>query len=197
MIKFRRSICDISEYQTGNLPTNAEKLDAPATTEDMMKKATPIAAALCVIMFLAMFIKTVTAHAMSIFPPAILAGVVIGFILLIVHEWLHAIVYPKAAEVTIGKLKGKMVFVALSSHPLKRSRFIWMCLLPFVLGIIPLLLFFFSPSQWTIFNGVMFGMACMGMVSPCPDVYNVILVMKQSDKNSKIMFYGDDVYKIP
>lgn len=197
MIKIKKTICDISEYQTGNLPKNAEKLDGPVTTEDMMKKAIPIAVALCVVMFLAMFIKTITAHTMVIFPPAILLGFAFGFLLLIVHEWLHAIVYPKAAEVTISKLKGKMVFVALASYPLKRNRFILMSLLPFVLGIIPLLLFFFSPSQWTIFNGVMFGMACMGMVSPFPDVYNVVLVMKQSIKSDKIMFYSEDIYKIP
>ncbi len=187
----------MSKYQTGNLPINAEKMDAPSTTADMMKKAAPIAVILCVVMFMAMFIKTITAYTVIIFPPFILVGFVLGFFMLIVHEWLHAIVYPKEAEVTIGKLKGKMVFVALSSYPLKRSRFISMCLLPFILGIIPLLLFLFSPPQWTIYNGVMFGMACMGMVSPFPDVYNVILVMKQSNKDDKIMFYGDDIYRIP
>lgn len=133
---------------------------------------------------------------MVIFPPAVLAGFIIGFILLLVHEWLHAIVYPKEAKVTIGRLKGKLVFVALASYPLKRSRFILMCLLPFLLGIIPLFLFLLSPAECTVFNGIMFGMACMGMVSPYPDVYNVILVMRQSSKNQKIMFYGDDIYKI-
>ena len=42
----------------------------------------------------------------------------------------------------------------------------------------------------------MFGMACMGIVSPFPDVYNVILVLKQTKNTDKIMFYGDDVYRI-
>ena len=45
--------------------------------------------------------------------------------------------YPRNALVTIGKITGKISFVALASYPLKRRRFIVMCLLPFVLGIIP------------------------------------------------------------
>ena len=196
MIKFVKTIDNISEYQCGELPTTAEKLDAPVTTEDMMKKSIPIAIALCLIMFLTVFIKIFMSKSRVIFPPMVLGGCFLGFLLIIVHEWLHAIVYPKEANVTIGKLKGKMVFVALASYPLKRIRFIFMCLLPFLLGIIPLMLFILSSPQETVFNGLMFGMACMGMVSPYPDVYNVILVLKQTKSTDKIMFYGDDVYRI-
>ena len=42
----------------------------------------------------------------------------------------------------------------------------------------------------------MFGMACMGMVSPFPDVYNVIVVLRNTNKNDAIMVYKDDMYKI-
>ena len=124
MIKFVKTIDNISEYQCGELPTTAEKLDAPVTTEDMMKKSIPIAIALCLIMFLTMFIKIFMSKSRVIFPPMVLGGCFLGFLLIIVHEWLHAIVYPKEANVTIGKLKGKMVFVALASYPLKRIRFV-------------------------------------------------------------------------
>lgn len=196
MIRFVKTIDNIIEYQCGELPTTAEKLDAPVTTEDMMKKSIPIAIALCLIMVLTMFIKIFMSKSRVIFPPMVLGGCFLGFLLIIVHEWLHAIVYPKEANVTIGKLKGKIVFVALASYPLKRIRFIFMCLLPFLLGIIPLMLFIVSSPQETVFNGLMFGMACMGMVSPYPDVYNVILVLKQTKSTDKIMFYGDDVYRI-
>ena len=196
MIKFVKTIDNISEYQCGELPTTAEKLDAPATTEDMMKKSAPIAIALCLILVLSMFIKTFMSESKVVSPPMVLGGSFVGFLLIIVHEWLHAIVYPKEANVTVGKLKGKLVFVALASYPLKRNRFIVMCLLPFLLGIIPLMLFILSSPQNTVFNGLMFGMACLGFVSPYPDVYNVILVLKQTKRTDKIMFHGDDVYRV-
>ncbi len=196
MIHFQKQIEDIDKYQNGKLPQGAQKLRMPPP-EQMMKKAFPIAACLCAVMFVSMFLKTFISHSSVIHPIGILIGAVLGFALMLVHELLHAAVYPKNADVTIGKLKGKLVFVALASYPMKRNRFILMCLLPFVLGIIPLVLFVISPPENKMFNGIMFGMACMGMVSPFPDVYNVIQVLKQAKKKDSIMFHRDDTYRVP
>ena len=197
MITFKKSINNPNEYQCGNIPHNAKKMNSPSSINEMMKKATPIAIILCLIMMISMFIKTYVSNQIVIHPIAILFGFLIGFALLLVHELLHAIVFPKKADVTIGKLKGKLVFVALASYPLKKTRFIVMCLLPFLLGIIPLIVFAFSPADKTILNGLMFGMAGIGMVSPFPDVYNVFLVLKQTKNKDSIMFYEDDIYRIP
>lgn len=49
MIKLKMSIEDISEYQTGILPKNAVKIETPQSIEEMMKKAAPIAAVLCIL----------------------------------------------------------------------------------------------------------------------------------------------------
>lgn len=197
MIAFKSVIKSPSEYQCGPLPSGAIRLDTPASIDEMMKKAAPIAMALCLLMPVSLFCKAWQQHAMVVFPPAILAGLLIGFALLIVHEWLHAIVYPKEAAVILGRLKGKMVFVALVSYPLKRSRFVLMCLLPFLLGLLPLAAFLLSPADNTVLNGVLFGMACIGMVSPYPDVYNVLQVMRQARREDALLFAGDDLYRIP
>lgn len=196
MIKVRLSINDINEYQTEILPDNAVKIETPGSIDEMMKKSVPIAGILCLLLFATMLCKTILSGTVVISPLFILVGFIIGFVLLIVHEWLHGIVFPKEADVTIGRIKGKVTFVALASFPLKRFRFIVMCLLPFVLGLVPLIFFIFCPAEYKIFNGIMFGMACMGMVSPFSDVYNVILVLRKAKRNDAIMFYQDDMYKI-
>ena len=197
MILFKKNIENIDEYQRGTLPDNAENLTASESTDEIMKKSMPIAVILCIFVSAVMFIKIYVSSSVVVSPIALLSGVLIGFALLIVHEWLHAIVFPRKAEVTIGKLKGKLVFVALASYPMKRKRFIFMSILPFILGIIPLLIFICSSPESIVLNGLMFGMACMGMVSPYPDIYNVILVLKKTQKNDEIMFYKDDLYCIP
>lgn len=196
MIKVRLSINDINKYQTGNLPDNAVKIETPENIDEMMKKSAPIAVILCMLLFTTILCKTILSGTVVISPLFILVGFIIGFVLLLGHEWLHGIVYPKEADVTIGRIKGKVTFVALASFPLKRFRFIAMCLLPFILGLVPLIFFIFCPAEYKIFNGIMFGMACMGMVSPFPDVYNVILVLRKTKRNDAIMFYQDDIYKI-
>lgn len=196
MIKVRLSISDINKYQKGNLPDNAIKIETPESIDEMMKKSAPIAVILCMLLFATMLCKIILSGTVVISPLFILVGFIIGFVLLLGHEWLHGIVYPKEADVTIGRIKGKVTFVALASFPLKRFRFIVMCLLPFILGLVPLIFFIFCPAEYKIFNGIMFGMACMGMVSPFPDVYNVILVLRKTKRNDAIMFYQDDIYKI-
>ena len=50
-----------------------------------------------------------------------------------------------------------------------------MCLLPFMLGIVPLIIFLFSH----------------------PDIYNVSIILKQAEKDDSIMFYKDEMYRIP
>ena len=196
MISVNMKIEDTAALQRGNLPTNSTKLDTPKSLDELMMKAAPIAGSLCAVMFAAMFLKSFLCRTMVIHPMGIVLGFLIGLLLLPVHEWLHAIVYPKEADVTIGKVKGKFQFVALASYPMIRARFILMCLLPFVLGIVPLVIFLVSPAEARLINGVMFGMAGIGMVSPFPDVYNTFVVLKQAGKADMIMFYEDDIYRI-
>jgi len=196
MIKLKPIIADVKEFQRGDLPQNAFRIDTASSINETLKRAFPIAAALCAVLFVTMFVKTFVNHVVVVNPLAVIGGVLAGFLLLAVHEWLHAVVYPKGAEVTIGKLKGKLVFVALASYPMTRARFILMSLLPFVLGIFPLAVFIVSPAENRVLNGFMFGMAGMGMVSPYLDVYNVLAVLKQSKRGDRIMFYEDDLYII-
>lgn len=197
MIRFSAAIENAGDLQKGDLPAEAVKLRSPSSTGEMMLKAAPIAGVLSMILAATMFLKTFFNYMRVISPIALIFGVAVGYALLWVHELLHAVVYPKEASVTIGRLKGKLIFVALASYPLKRGRFVIMCLLPFVLGLIPLCIFLISAPYNLILNGIMFGLACMGMTSPYPDVYNVISVLRQTKRSDMIMFFGDDIYKIP
>lgn len=106
MVKVRLSISDIKEYQTGILPDKAVKIETPQSINEMMKKSAPIAGILCILLFAAMLCKTILSGTIVISPLFILVGFIIGFVLLMVHELLHGIVYPKEANVTIGKMKG-------------------------------------------------------------------------------------------
>lgn len=196
MIRFDWSMEDASSLQRGSVPERAGRIEGPSSDDEMMRAAFPIAAALCLLMTGIMCVKTRACHEAVVSPWGILVSCTVGFLLLIVHELLHAIVYPKEASVTVGKMKRKPVFVALASYPMKRRRFIQMCLLPYVLGLVPLAAFIFSLPANHLLHGMMFGMACMGMISPYPDVYNVLLVLKGSNKSDCIMSYEDDLYRV-
>ena len=108
----------------------------PKSSKEQMIKALPFLIPVIIVMFLAMFIKTYIAKDIVIKGWTIFIGLFIGFVLLFVHEFLHAIVYPKKVTKYIGIVK-PFTAVALASYPLSKKRFILMCLLPYILGIIP------------------------------------------------------------
>jgi fatty acid desaturase len=112
MIKFKNNIDNICEYQTSILPDKVTIIKTPKSVEEMMKISFPIAIILCLIMFITIFIKTLLAKTVVISTIMLMVGLLIGFSLLIIHEWLHAVIYPKNATVTIGRLKGKLTFFA-------------------------------------------------------------------------------------
>lgn len=187
-------IDDVSAYQQGYLPENAVKIKAPRSIDEMMAKAVPFLIPSFAVIFSSMFFKVFLCDDFSIKPLYILIGFLCGLILLPVHELLHAAVYPGGAEASIGFMPKKAAAVALCSYPLRRKRFVLMCLLPFVLGIVPIALFWILPGHMAALNSFLFGLAAMGLSSPYPDCYNVFLVMKQAPKNAAIQFYKDDLY---
>ena len=186
---------EIEKYQKGELNSKAVKMKMPTTMNEMMNKALPFLIPAFIIMFALMNIKTSINQQNVVNRLFILIGAIIGFALLLVHEVLHAIVYPKGVNTYVGIAK-PITFVALASYPLSKKRFIVMCLLPYMLGIIPLIVFWLSPAYLRELNGVLFGMACMGMASPYPDAYTVYQVIKQVPKNKQVQYYGEDIYYV-
>lgn len=182
----------MKDYQVGKLSKNAKKMNMPTTSKEMMIKALPFIIPAFVILFLSVYFKSGEFFLLRLY---IIIGVLLGFLALIIHELLHAIVYPKNANVYIGIAK-PITFVALASYPLKKEKFILMCLLPYILGIIPLILFWIMPITDMKIHSILFGLSAMGLGSPYPDLFNVYQVLKQTPKNCKIQFYKDDTYYI-
>ncbi|RKJ21120.1 DUF3267 domain-containing protein [bacterium D16-50] len=187
---------EIADYQKGYLDSKAKQMELPATLKEMMTKALPFALAPFAIIFLSIFIKTSLAGETVIEPIFFVGGFVAGFIGLFAHEWLHAIVYPLNAAVYIGFHPKSFAAVALVSYPLKKWRFILMSLLPLLLGIVPIALFWLTPIEWKDWGGFWFGLSIMGLISPYPDCYNVYQVVKQTPPKCRIQNYGDDTYWI-
>ncbi len=182
----------MKDYQVGELSKNAKKMNMPTTSKEMMIKALPFIIPALVILFLSVYFKSGEFFLLRLY---IIIGVLLGFLALIIHELLHAIVYPKNANVYIAIAK-PITFVALASYPLKKEKFILMCLLPYILGIIPLILFWIMPITDMKIHSILFGLSAMGLGSPYPDLFNVYQVLKQTPKNCKIQFYKDDTYYI-
>ena len=184
---------DIEKYQKGNLDSKAIKMEMPKTMNEVMLKGLPFGIIPAVIMLLSGRIKENIYSQTLLYRKYIFIGLLIGLVLALIHELLHAIVYPKEAEKYIGIIK-PFTFCQLASYPLSKKRFILMSLLPYILGIIPYIVFWVIPAKYVILNSIIRALGLFGMVSPYPDAYNVYQVLKQVPKGKKVQFYGNDTY---
>lgn len=182
------------DFPTADIPKNAKKLDSEEDMKKMQIKALPFIIPSILVCFICMFLKTFIASEKVINVGFLFIGVIIGFLLIIVHELLHAIAFPRNSIVYIGIMPKSLTAVALSSSPVKRNRFIFLSILPIILGIIPLVIFCFSSNNLKELNGLMFGMAIMGMVSVYPDIYNVFNILKVVPKNATIQNNKNTTY---
>lgn len=182
------------DFPTSDIPKNAKKLDNEEDMKKMQIKALPFMIPSALICFICMFTKTFMASEKVINIGFIFIGVIIGFLLVIVHELLHAIAFPKNATVYIGFMPRSFTAVALSSSPVKRNRFIFLIILPIILGLIPLVIFCFSSNDLKELNGILFGMAIMGMISVYHDIYNIFNILKVVPKNATIQNNKNETY---
>ncbi|MGN0595269.1 MAG: DUF3267 domain-containing protein [Hominimerdicola sp.] len=193
-LKWIGIVDDVAQYQQGELPTNAVKLKSPKNMVEMQIKAFHFLIPFILFLAVSMFCKVFFSENFLPKPLFIVLGCLCSFPLLLVHEILHGIVYPKSANVYIGIMPKSFTAVALASYPLSRKRFVLMCLLPFVLGIVPMFLFWILPSEYVGLNCFLWGVSTLGLISPYVDCYNVYQVMRQTTKDSMIQFYKDDLY---
>lgn len=182
------------DFPIAQIPKNAKKLDSEESLKKMQIKALPFMIPSVLLCFICMFAKTYIANEKIINISFIFIGVVIGLLLIIIHELLHAIAFPKNATVYIGIVPKSFTAVALSSSPVKRNRFIFLSILPIILGVIPLVIFCFGSNSSKELNGLMFGMAIMGMVSVYPDIYNIFNVLKVVPRNATIQNNKNETY---
>ncbi len=185
---------DLGQYQMGDLPDGAKKVNVPEDMDELMIKAIPFQLIAIVIVTASVFVKVSLANKLPFAPMWVVIGFVLGFLALVIHELLHAIVFPKKATVYVGIYLKSFGAVALSAYPLKRWRFVLMSLLPMVLGVVPILLFWVLPPEYKMVNGVMLGMAMMGLTSPAVDIYNVCKVLGETPRGCTLQFYGDSLY---
>lgn len=187
-------IKDEGEFPSANIPKNAIRLDSEEDMKKMQIKALPFMIPSILLCFISMFIKIFLAGEKVFNIGFLFVGLVIGFLLIVVHELIHAMFFPKDAIVYIGIVPKSFTAVCLSSSPVKRNRYIFLSLAPIILGLVPLIIFCVSDNNLKMLNGIMFGMAIMGMVSVYPDIYNIFNILKVVPKNATIQNDKNETY---
>ena len=113
-----------------------------------------------------------------------LHGLVLLLLLIIPHEVLHALCYPKKSTVNIYIIAKYLSGCAWSSTPISKKRFIIMSLFPyFVLSIAPLILLMVVPHNELILQ-TLIGLASYSALSCGGDFLNAFNALTQMPNNS-------------
>lgn len=108
------------------------------------------------------------------------------FVAMPLHEFLHAISYPKGAKVYIGVSLKQLRAYAASSAALSRGRYIMMSLAPLIPGIIFLSVFVVCPISMKWLMTICVVPSFMGLISPAPDYMDVLIILRKVPKGAMI-----------
>lgn len=172
----------------------SEKVVKINRPDDILKSSLPYGIIPFAICFVSVFIKKNASEEFIFDLRFMPIGFLIGFLLIPVHEFLHAICYPKEAVVYVGVCLKKVAAYAVSFHPISKCRYIVMSLAPMILGVIPLVIFIICPLHQKSLLTICVVPAFMGLISPSPDYMDVLYVIKQVPNGSKIQASNEGLF---
>lgn len=182
------------QLKIGNLPENAVKFKEPETPAKLSMVASLFIIPVIFIVGITFFIKDKMGISETLYNFSIL-GMLLSYLVIIPHEFLHAIAFPVEAEVEIWySFKHMMAFV-FSTHPTSKWRFIFLSLLPnIVFGFIPLVAWIFMPQSLGAITDITINFAIFSLMMGCGDFLNVFNALTQMPKNSITQLSGFHSY---
>ena len=172
------------EIEEKIIPENAVLIDRP---DDIIKASIPYMIIPCIVCFVAIFTKKAQSDEFIFnlwFMP--LSFIIGFFVAMPLHEFLHAISYPKGAKVYIGVSLKQLRAYAASSAALRRGRYIMMSLAPLIPGIIFLAVFVVCPISMKWLMTICVVPSFMGLISPAPDYMDVLIILRKVPKGAMI-----------
>ncbi len=164
------------EIREKDIPSDAVGINRP---DDIVKASIPYMILPCVLCFLVVFARKRISPDFSFDMRFMILSYVIGFVAAMpLHEFLHAVCYPKGTTVYIGISIKQLRAFAASSAALTRERYILMSLAPATTGILSLIIFLTAPvsAKWLI--TICLVPSFMGLLSPAPDYMDVIFLLR-------------------
>lgn len=126
---------------------------------------------------------------------ALLISSVLVVIFLPVHEYLHAIIYPKSAVIYMGFLRETGGMFISSQSPIKKRRYIVMSIFPFcILSLFPFIVYCFISLDKIFFNNLLFWFAFMTSLSTTGDFYNIYQTIKKIPKKAIMQVSDNKMY---
>lgn len=183
------------QLPVGTLPDNAVRFKEPETPAKLNLVASLFVIPVILIIAAVMIIKIIIGSGIAGLEPINIWGLILALLMVFPHEMLHAIAFPKEAEVEVWySIKNMMAFV-VSTYPTSKTRFIFLSLLPsIVFGFIPLIVWIFIPPELSKISGLLFSFGSYSLMFGVGDFLNVFNAATQMPKGSITQLSGFHSY---
>lgn len=194
-IVFKGKFDSIEALPKGNLPPNAVKFREPDSMVALNLAVLPYLIIPVLLTVLAIVIKKLLYTQIGALDFFSLGGVLLSLVMVFPHELLHAIAFPKRAEVEIWYSLKHMVAFCVSTYPTSKARFVWLSMLPaLVLGVIPLMVWAVIPISGTAISNGLLSFSVFSLVYCCGDFMNIKNALTQMPKGTVTQLSGMNSY---
>lgn len=188
-LSWKGKLSEKNTFPKNEVPTNAVRFLNPKYQIEPYLGAIPIfIIIIACIFFKRNFIEEYTLN---------IKGYIIGGLLtipfLIVHEFLHAICFPKEGIAEVFWSPAGISLIPCS--PISKRRYVIILIVPaIIIGLIPLLIWTFIPFNNITLSSILFILSCGNLGGTSIDLYNLYQVIKVLPKNSHMITSGTNCY---
>lgn len=193
-IKFKGKYIDESQLKKGELPMCAVKFKEPDSISKAFLLGGLVSLPVLLVSTILLIFKVGNFMRLPFYQFILI--ILLGIILLYIHELIHALSLPIYIEKEIWSKMNEGALFVYFNKPITKLRFIWVCFAPnLILGYIPFVLFIFG--FWDFNNilcniiGVVSWIMIISGVGDYLNIYNTII---QVPKDAKILNYGLNSY---
>lgn len=188
--------CDtISQIAESVLPQGAVRFKEPETPLALNLAACIFILPVLALVVGAMIAKSAIVPSYSFVGIGSLWGILLALAMVMPHELLHAVCFPRDAEAQIWYSPKNLIAFVYSPAPVTKGRFIFLSLFPsLIFGLLPLALWIFIPSQNARLSESVLAFAACGLFSGAGDYLNVYNAIVQMPRRTMTQLSGFHSY---
>ena len=201
-LKYKGIYKNENQLLNGVLNKDAIMFEEPNNITGLFLRGFLLTSQLFALLIIMSYIKIQSANLFSYYfikeniSTIIIISSLISILTLFIHEILHALTFPFKSQKELWIKPNEMAAFIYCNAPVKKSKFIWICLCPnVILGAFPYMLWLIGVFDFNeTLSLYILILSFLNLLSGIGDYYNVYLTIKQVPNNSYIQNYGFHSY---
>lgn len=185
----------VEDLPIGELPKNAVRFEEPESAEELAKETRRFLIPVVIFLLIVIFLRIKINGFFGVSDVINIFGIILIPFSILPHEYLHAIFFPKDAEVEMWYSIKQILALVTSTTAITKKRFIFLSLFPnIVFGFLPLIIWIFIPSYMSFISGILFTFGFISLIMGVGDFMNIYNTIKQVPKGAMTQISGFNSY---